>query len=152
MTITVYTKPACVQCNATYKALDKQGLSYEIVDITEVPEARGLRDGPRLPAGPRGGRRRRALVGLPPGPHQGPGRGVRFGHCGCQRLAAPRRGSRPMDREDGDLENGHRGREPVRVVYSPASRRTPTASCRNSVCPPFGSHCTAGSRSGIPTC
>lgn len=40
MAITVYTKPACVQCNATYKALDKQGLSYEIVDITEVPEAR----------------------------------------------------------------------------------------------------------------
>ena len=40
MTITVYTKPACVQCNATYKALDKEGLDYEIVDITEVPEAR----------------------------------------------------------------------------------------------------------------
>lgn len=40
MTITVYTKPACVQCNATYKALDKLGLAYEIVDITEVPEAR----------------------------------------------------------------------------------------------------------------
>lgn len=40
MTITVYTKPACVQCNATYKALDKQGLEYEVVDITEVPEAR----------------------------------------------------------------------------------------------------------------
>jgi glutaredoxin-like protein NrdH len=40
MTITVYTKPACVQCNATYKALDKQGLAYEIVDITEVAEAR----------------------------------------------------------------------------------------------------------------
>lgn len=40
MTITVYTKPACVQCNATYKALDKAGLEYEVVDITEVPEAR----------------------------------------------------------------------------------------------------------------
>ena len=40
MTITVYTKPACVQCNATYKALDKEGLSYEIIDITEAPEAR----------------------------------------------------------------------------------------------------------------
>ena len=40
MTITVYTKPACVQCNATYKALAKQGLPYEVVDITEVPEAR----------------------------------------------------------------------------------------------------------------
>ncbi|MDN3461144.1 glutaredoxin domain-containing protein, partial [Rhodococcus sp. APC 3903] len=23
MAITVYTKPACVQCNATYRALDK---------------------------------------------------------------------------------------------------------------------------------
>ena len=40
MTITVYTKPACVQCNATYKALDREGLTYDIVDITEVPEAR----------------------------------------------------------------------------------------------------------------
>ncbi|MDH3026227.1 redoxin NrdH (plasmid) [Gordonia amicalis] len=39
-TITVYTKPACVQCNATYKALDRAGLSYEIVDITQDPEAR----------------------------------------------------------------------------------------------------------------
>ena len=27
-TITVYTKPACVQCHATYKALDKIGLEY----------------------------------------------------------------------------------------------------------------------------
>ena len=34
MTITVYTKPACVQCNATYKALDKQGLDYQVVDIS----------------------------------------------------------------------------------------------------------------------
>ena len=40
MTITVYTKPACVQCNATYRALDKQGISYDIVDITEEREAR----------------------------------------------------------------------------------------------------------------
>ena len=28
MNITVYTKPACVQCNATYKALEKQGIAY----------------------------------------------------------------------------------------------------------------------------
>ena len=40
MTITLYTKPACVQCNATYKALDKLGLDYAVVDITEEPEAR----------------------------------------------------------------------------------------------------------------
>lgn len=40
MTVTVYTKPACVQCNATYKALAKQGIEYNLVDITESPEAR----------------------------------------------------------------------------------------------------------------
>ncbi|ANI91896.1 MAG TPA: glutaredoxin-like protein NrdH [Dietzia timorensis] len=40
MSITVYTKPACVQCNATYRALDKQGLDYEVVDITEDSDAR----------------------------------------------------------------------------------------------------------------
>lgn len=38
--ITVYTKPACVQCNATYKALDKVGLEYRVVDITEDSDAR----------------------------------------------------------------------------------------------------------------
>lgn len=40
MSVTVYTKPACVQCNATYKALDKQGIEYKIIDITEDSEAR----------------------------------------------------------------------------------------------------------------
>ncbi|AEF42097.1 MULTISPECIES: glutaredoxin-like protein NrdH [Hoyosella] len=40
MSITVYTKPACVQCNATYRALDKAGLAYDVVDITEDAEAR----------------------------------------------------------------------------------------------------------------
>lgn len=38
--ITVYTKPACVQCNATKKALDKAGLEYELVDISFDDEAR----------------------------------------------------------------------------------------------------------------
>src|SRR5699024_9476042 len=38
MSVTVYTKPACVQCNATYKALDKAGVEYEVVDIS-VDEA-----------------------------------------------------------------------------------------------------------------
>ena len=40
MSITVYTKPACVQCNATYKALDKAGISYEKVDISVDADAR----------------------------------------------------------------------------------------------------------------
>ncbi|WP_338857922.1 glutaredoxin-like protein NrdH (plasmid) [Gordonia hongkongensis] len=39
-TITVYTKPACVQCNATYKALDKQDLEYQVVDISTNEAAR----------------------------------------------------------------------------------------------------------------
>lgn len=35
MTVTVYTKPSCVQCNMTYRALDKNGIEYNTVDITE---------------------------------------------------------------------------------------------------------------------
>lgn len=38
--ITVYTKPACVQCNATFRALDKAGIPYQKIDITENPDAR----------------------------------------------------------------------------------------------------------------
>lgn len=39
MSITVYSKPSCVQCDATYRALNKQGLEYDVVDITTDPEA-----------------------------------------------------------------------------------------------------------------
>ncbi|GAB3558888.1 glutaredoxin-like protein NrdH [Spelaeicoccus albus] len=35
MAVTVYSKPACVQCNATYRALDGKGISYKTVDISE---------------------------------------------------------------------------------------------------------------------
>ncbi|WGD37117.1 glutaredoxin-like protein NrdH [Lysinibacter sp. HNR] len=34
MAITVYTKPSCVQCTATYRALDKKGIDYEILDLS----------------------------------------------------------------------------------------------------------------------
>lgn len=34
-TITVYSKPACVQCTATYRALDGRGIAYSVVDVTE---------------------------------------------------------------------------------------------------------------------
>lgn len=40
MAITVYAKPACVQCNATYRALDKAGIEYDVIDITENAQAR----------------------------------------------------------------------------------------------------------------
>ena len=39
MSITVYTKPACVQCNATYRALDSKGIEYEVTDLSEDPAA-----------------------------------------------------------------------------------------------------------------
>ncbi|WP_029875663.1 glutaredoxin-like protein NrdH [Rhizobium leguminosarum] len=39
MTITVYSKPACVQCTATYRALDRLGVDYDIVDISQDAEA-----------------------------------------------------------------------------------------------------------------
>ncbi|QPK81450.1 glutaredoxin-like protein NrdH [Schaalia sp. ZJ405] len=35
MTITVYSKPRCPQCDATYRLLDKQGMDYVKVDVTE---------------------------------------------------------------------------------------------------------------------
>lgn len=39
MTVTVFSKPACVQCDATYRALDKRGIPYQKVDITQDPAA-----------------------------------------------------------------------------------------------------------------
>lgn len=35
MSITVYSKPHCPQCDATYRAMDKKGLAYEVVDLTQ---------------------------------------------------------------------------------------------------------------------
>lgn len=39
MSITVYSKPVCVQCDATYRALDKKGIEYNVVDITQDADA-----------------------------------------------------------------------------------------------------------------
>ena len=38
--ITVYTKPACEACKATFRTLNKAGISYQVVDITEDATAR----------------------------------------------------------------------------------------------------------------
>lgn len=40
MPITVYITPNCGQCDATKSRLDKRGLEYRIVDITEDDTAR----------------------------------------------------------------------------------------------------------------
>ncbi|MGO1539326.1 MAG: glutaredoxin-like protein NrdH [Leucobacter sp.] len=39
MTISVYSKPSCVQCTATYRALDKQGIEYEVFDVSADEKA-----------------------------------------------------------------------------------------------------------------
>ena len=40
--ITVLSKPGCVQCNATYRALDGAGLLYEVLDVTQDDQALAL--------------------------------------------------------------------------------------------------------------
>lgn len=40
--VTVLSKPACVQCTATYRALDSAGVEYEIKDLSQDPEALAL--------------------------------------------------------------------------------------------------------------
>lgn len=42
MSITVYSKPACVQCTATTRALDRKGIDYTVVDIMEDAAAFAL--------------------------------------------------------------------------------------------------------------
>lgn len=39
MTITVYSKPACVQCTATTRALDARGIAYAVIDLTMDADA-----------------------------------------------------------------------------------------------------------------
>ena len=38
--ITVYSKPACVQCKATIRYLDKLDADYAVIDITADDDAR----------------------------------------------------------------------------------------------------------------
>ena len=36
--VTVFSREGCVQCNATYRALDDRGVDYRIVDVDELRE------------------------------------------------------------------------------------------------------------------
>lgn len=36
---TVYSKPSCVQCNATYRALESAGIAYSAVDVSTNDDA-----------------------------------------------------------------------------------------------------------------
>ena len=37
--IIVYSKPNCVQCNATYRRLDARGVAYQVIDVTRDDRA-----------------------------------------------------------------------------------------------------------------
>ena len=39
MKVTVYTKPDCVQCDSTKRVLDRAGIEYETIDLTEDAKA-----------------------------------------------------------------------------------------------------------------
>lgn len=45
MSVIVYSKPACVQCTATTRALDRQGIDYTVVDVSTDVEAYDLVQG-----------------------------------------------------------------------------------------------------------
>lgn len=57
MNIVVYSKPACVQCTATTRALDRQGMEYDVIDISndqdalELVQSLGYRQVPVVIAG-----------------------------------------------------------------------------------------------------
>ena len=34
-TVTVYSKPKCPQCDATYRAMARGGIEYDVVDLTQ---------------------------------------------------------------------------------------------------------------------
>lgn len=40
--VTVFSKKPCVQCNATFRALDKRGIEYKVIDITVDPNVLGF--------------------------------------------------------------------------------------------------------------
>ncbi|MFK7838694.1 MAG: glutaredoxin-like protein NrdH [Bdellovibrionales bacterium] len=40
--IVVYSKPACVQCTATTREMDRKGIPYQYVDLTEDDAAMNL--------------------------------------------------------------------------------------------------------------
>lgn len=39
MTVTVYSKPGCVQCTATTRALDAKAIRYDVIDLAADDEA-----------------------------------------------------------------------------------------------------------------
>lgn len=36
--VTIHTTPNCVQCMQTKRVLDKEGIAYEVIDLSERPD------------------------------------------------------------------------------------------------------------------
>ena len=57
MRVTVYTTPACVQCQQTKRMMDKLGISYDAIDLSQHPDEleafmqQGLTQAPIIVAG-----------------------------------------------------------------------------------------------------
>jgi len=55
--VTVYTTPACVQCQQTKRMFDKIGISYDVIDLSQHPDEleafvqQGLTQAPIVVAG-----------------------------------------------------------------------------------------------------
>ena len=64
--ITVYTKPRCVQCTATYRALDSKGIAYEVVDVSTNEDALELVKALGYLTAPRRHHAHRTLGRIPP--------------------------------------------------------------------------------------
>ncbi|RCL01642.1 MAG: glutaredoxin-like protein NrdH [Candidatus Tokpelaia sp. JSC085] len=39
MTVTIYSKPDCIQCAATCRAFERRGVSFRMIDISEDRQA-----------------------------------------------------------------------------------------------------------------
>lgn len=37
--VVIYTKPACVQCTATTREMDRKGIPYDLIDLTKDASA-----------------------------------------------------------------------------------------------------------------
>lgn len=40
--VTVYSKPGCVQCTATCRAMDQRGIDYSVIDISKDEQSYAL--------------------------------------------------------------------------------------------------------------
>lgn len=40
--VTVYSKPGCVQCTATCRAMDQRGIDYRVIDISKDEQSLAL--------------------------------------------------------------------------------------------------------------